>query len=182
MPSDRVPFALLCQTLGTMSKCLTRWCHSLDAYFDNMTAFHLFHYPTFESKIRQIGSRDQLWALLASMFSFSSRFIPTVNMWDGSETSSETTLPTTFQSRASQLIEKSLAECEEDSPPLSLLQALIISVFLDLAHGVRSRAWRALGLCTRIAYELRLHRIDPPWISTRQTEDVITLRHAEERR
>ena len=147
-----------------------------------MTALSLFHRPSFDAKLSQMGSVKQVHALLAAMFSFSSRFMIDVNTSDWTETASEAPSPSMFHSRVSPLIEESLCECEEGTPPLCLLQAMIINTFQELTHGVHSRAWRSLGLCTRIAYELQLHRIDLAMYSSRQVDDTHTSRLAEERR
>lgn len=62
--------------------------------------------------------------------------------------------------RAHSLVQESLIECSDDVPSLSLLQALILTTFQELINGVRGRAWRAVGTCVRIGYELQLHLID----------------------
>ena len=61
---------------------------------------------------------------------------------------------------ALRLIAEGLEECADDLPPLYLLQAMLITTFQQLIDGVRGKAWRALGECLRIAYELHLHLID----------------------
>lgn len=121
----------------------------LNAYFDNMTAFSLFHRPRFETKLCNINSPKQLQALLAAMFAFSSRFVLHVQF----STSRMTQV-------AQQLIAECVAESEEDAPPICILQAMILTTFQQLIKGVRGRSWRSLGDCIRIALELRLHQID----------------------
>ncbi|KAF9786548.1 hypothetical protein IL306_014130 [Fusarium sp. DS 682] len=68
--------------------------------------------------------------------------------------------PTFFQNLSSQHIDKALDACIDDPPPLCVLQALIITSHCQLTQGVRGRAWRALGTCVRLAYELNLHLLD----------------------
>lgn len=121
------------------------------AYFDNMTAFSLFHRPTFDNKLCAITSSKQLQALLAAMFSFSIRFVQQDNL-------QFTSLQ--LHNLAEQLVADCLAECDEDAPPICVLQAMTLTIFQRLANGVRGRSWRALGDCIRIAFELRLHQID----------------------
>jgi hypothetical protein len=53
-----------------------------------------------------------------------------------------------------------LEERGEDIPTLCILQALTLTTFQQLIKGARGRAWRSLGTCVRIAYELKLHLID----------------------
>lgn len=48
----------------------------------------------------------------------------------------------------------------DSKPPLCVLQALILATHWLLIQGVHGRAWRYLGLCIRLAYELRLHSLD----------------------
>lgn len=57
-------------------------------------------------------------------------------------------------------IDESLAECDDEIPPLILLQAMVLTTYHQLIRGVRGRAWRLLGQCVRIAYEQKLHLID----------------------
>jgi hypothetical protein len=123
----------------------------ITAYFDNMTAFSLFHRPNFDNKLCGIASPKQLQALLAAMFSFAIRFVQ-------QESFQFTSVG--LLRRAEQLTADCLAECNEDAPPLCVLQAMTLTIFQQLTKGVRGRSWRALGDCIRIAFELRLHQID----------------------
>jgi hypothetical protein len=123
----------------------------ITAYFDNMTSFSLFHRPTFDSKLCAIASSKQLQALLAAIFSFSVRFVQLDNL--------QFTSPSLLR-LAEQLVVDCMAECNEDAPPLCILQAMTLTIFQQLTKGVRGRSWRTLGDCIRIAFELRLHQID----------------------
>jgi hypothetical protein len=126
-----------------------------------MTAFSLFHRPTFEAKISQIPL-FQLQALLALMFSISARFTEAPK--------SGRAIPTgvppheTFYEIGERKVTDALRRCSDEVPPLCLLQALVLVTFQQLIKGVRGRAWRSVGECVRIAYELQLHLIDktPP--------------------
>jgi hypothetical protein len=133
-----------------------------------MTAFSLFHRPTFESKLYAIHSSTQRRALLASMFAFSSRFKDIAQ-----NTTSFSRIPSsgTFLVIADHAIDDALNDCSDEAPPLCLLQAMILTTFHHLTSGVRSRSWRSLGTCVRVAYELNLHNIDkePPGMYIRGT-------------
>lgn len=61
---------------------------------------------------------------------------------------------------ADRLIAEGLEECPDEAPPICLLQAMIIITFQKLIRGVRGKAWRSLGECVRVAYELQLHLVD----------------------
>ena len=122
-----------------------------------MTAFSLFHHPTFENKLLAISSPVHLQALLASMFSFSARFKDITYRGSSHD---KTPSPEHFYDLAERSVDDGLRECSEDPPPLCLLQALILTTYEQLTKGVRSQAWRSVGTCVRIAYELQLHLID----------------------
>lgn len=120
-----------------------------------MTAFSLFHRPLFDMKLRKIQSPLQIQALLASMFLFSAHFREGC-----SNGAHNVPLPEYFLGLATRFINEALEECLEETPPLCLLQALILTTFQMLVKGVRGRAWRSLGTCVRMAYELQLHLVD----------------------
>ncbi|KFY80912.1 hypothetical protein V498_08759 [Pseudogymnoascus sp. VKM F-4517 (FW-2822)] len=128
----------------------------LSSYFENMTAFSLFNWPHFDSKLQSIRSENERHALLAAMFSLAARF-PLIE-----KENPHVQIPSSrrFYDLASGLIESCLDECADRPPPLCLLQALLLTTFQQLIKGVRGRSWRVLGTCIRIAYELQLHCID----------------------
>ncbi|OAL27051.1 hypothetical protein AYO20_09859 [Fonsecaea nubica] len=136
----------------------------IDAYFSNMTAFSLFHRPTFTQKLRSMGPSLYLHALLASMCSFSARFLNEAsdhmpgNPFD--EMPSEIPCADHFHQVALRFEEESLTQCSDNTPPLEFLQAIILTTFFQLTKGVHGRAWRWLGTCIRVAHELDLHRLD----------------------
>lgn len=134
----------------------------IDSYFANMTTFSLFHQPSFGSKIQNIKTPIHLKALFAAMFSFSARFKPKFphDVHDFAQSPPDNVDHQRFHSLALKFIDEAMEECSDETPPLCLLQALILSTFYKLTNGVRGRAWRLLGSCVRIAYELRLHLID----------------------
>jgi hypothetical protein len=129
-----------------------------------MTAFSLFHQPTFTEKIWSIGPSLHLNALLASMFSFSSRFemqdTVATQMDPANEIPSEIPCGDHFHQLALRFEEEMLTMLSDETPPLAFLQAIILTTFFQLTKGVHGRAWRWLGTCIRVAYELNLHLID----------------------
>ncbi|CZR67987.1 uncharacterized protein PAC_17886 [Phialocephala subalpina] len=139
----------VCESLG-LSQAMYQ--NLVDAYFDNTTAFSLFHRPSFEQKVYKISNPLRVRALLASMFSLSARY--TALAGPGSSSQNE------WLPRAQRLVDEALRECSDDVPPLCLLQAMILTTFQELISGVRGRAWRSVGTLVRVAYELQLHLID----------------------
>lgn len=129
-----------------------------------MSAFSLFYKPGFLAKLSAVSSDSESAALVASMFIFSSRFLHDSNKRGCSEFQHQDygPLPTpeTFHTLARKFIAAALDESSEDAPSLCVLQALILSTFHQLWQDVRGLAWRSLGLCIRVAYELNLHKID----------------------
>ncbi|KAF2500784.1 hypothetical protein BU16DRAFT_502840 [Lophium mytilinum] len=136
----------------------------LDSYFANMTTFSLFHQPTFNEKIRTIGPSLLLNALLASMFSFSGRFemqdTSSTQMDPANELPSDIPCGDHFHQLALRFEEEMLTILSDETPPLAFLQAVVLTTFFQLTKGVHGRAWRWLGTCIRVAYELNLHLID----------------------
>jgi hypothetical protein len=136
----------------------------LDAYFDNMTAFSLFHRPSFDRKVAAISSSLISRALLASIFSLSRRFYDSLGASDS--LASQCPSADHFRDLAERLVNEALQGCSDEPPPLCLLQALVLVTFQQLIYGVRGRAWRSLGNCVRIAYELHLHLVDKTTLIT----------------
>jgi hypothetical protein len=133
-------------------------------YFNNMTAINIFHEYNFHEKLLSIGSPSQTHALLASMLAFSARFC-TLESQDGQDLNFTNLAgmkhhPKYFLELASGFVEESLRECGDDAPQLCVLQAQILLTHGLLTHGVLGKAWRALGTCVRLAYELNLHLVD----------------------
>jgi hypothetical protein len=132
-----------------------------------MTAFSLFHQSTFAAKLRGIGSVTQLAALLASMFAFSARHRSCPDQGnsemrtdDFDDNLGPSLSPKHFEKLSLRYVDEALAEYNDASPPLAVLQALILLTFIQLIKGVRGAAWRRLGICVRVAYELELHHVD----------------------
>jgi hypothetical protein len=132
----------------------------VENYFKTFMSFRLFPKTRFWSHLREIEDEESATALLAAIVAFA------VKLWEPNE--SEVTLNTLVANLStSSLInlaiksaDKALANCGDDAPPLHLLQALVLISHWLLIQGVRGRAWRYLGVCIRVAYEINLHLVD----------------------
>lgn len=130
-----------------------------------MTAFCLFMEDMLEAKLASVTRLLDAEALLAAMFSFSARFqdASSIQQYQSSH----------FADMASKKISQALDEYGDASCSLCLLQACILHSFYELTRSVRSRAWRVLGQCIRIAYgELQLHLVDQEFDSSSPTADT----------
>lgn len=156
-------FELACRRLGCTS---AQGLELIKTYFSNMTAYSLFHRPTFEQKLSAISSDKQLQALLSAIFSYALRFKDHVPLVKDSRLSAKDILDLSCQ-----LQQECVEECEDDDPPLHLLQSLYLVTFQKLIHGVRGKTWRMVGDCIRLAYELRLHLIDVDSITSESDMD-----------
>jgi hypothetical protein len=98
------------------------------------------------------------------MFSFSTRFVESTNDQDMSSTNHDHSFTTSqvdrFRTLSQVYIDQAFRECGDSKPTLVLLQALALSTFQQLIRGARGLAWRSLGTCVRVAYELDLHLVD----------------------
>jgi len=147
-----------------------------------MTSFSLFRRPYFESKLQAISSEKQIEALLAAMFSFSARFCTGNELQNIGGHRMNVPSISYFHTFASRRIDEALKQCVEDIPPLCLLQAMILTTFQLLIEGVRGKAWRTLGNCIRLAYELKLHCIDVYPDDAQDQSDIKAWCLKEERR
>lgn len=151
-----------------------------------MTAINLFREPYFDQKLQSIEPSIVTHALLAAIVAFSTRFC----CQEDSECDQYTEIaleqfghaPSYFLRLASQFIDQALQEYDNSPPPLSLLQAAILVAHGQLTQGVRGNAWRSLGTCVRIAYELNLHLIDSGYIPETVEVDVEQWCDREEKR
>jgi hypothetical protein len=134
----------------------------LAKYFEDYTSFRLFREPTFLMKLQQIESMAQRLALLAAVLSFAARTARETVRSEFLEDHglSQISSESHFRSLATTYIEEAIKECGDDPVPFPVLQALILMTHWQLIFGVRGRAWRDLGTCVRLAYELNLHLID----------------------
>lgn len=132
----------------------------------------------------QIPSLCQISALLAAIAAYASRFLL---MESNGPASDEFRLmepsqrqPSHFVDLAFSHINKALVECDDEMPPLCVIQALIIATHCQLTRGVHGKAWRSLGLCVRLAYETNLHLLDSK--TTVKIEDPLQWQADEEKR
>jgi hypothetical protein len=116
-----------------------------------------------------------LHALLAAMLAYAVRFYADENHDMHAFASSG---PSETRSRAEQFlalafkyIDEALGECGDQAPPLCILQAYIIAAHCQLTQGVLGRAWRSLGSCVRLTYEMNLHLIDMKGVGNVQEAD-----------
>jgi hypothetical protein len=143
-----------------------------------MTAFSLFHQPTVRENLLAIRSSIERKALLSSIFSLSARFTKLPAL--GKSAPCDIPSPDTFLDIANDAIDEAVKHYPDEPPTLHLLQAMILTTFHRLIGGVNGRAWRDVGTCVRIAYEMQLHLIDrdPPIGDF----DALNLVQIEERR
>lgn len=146
--------------------------YRIGLYFTNMTAFSLFHRPTFDRLVYSDLSPNEACCLVAAMFSYSARFLDD----DSLDT------PDRFYDIACELADSQLRLCGDKCPPLSLLQALVLTSFYGLIAGLKGIAWRSLGTCMRIAHEMDLHLVDAGDLASTEHESSDTWRLKEERR
>ncbi|KAB2570260.1 hypothetical protein DBV05_g11059 [Lasiodiplodia theobromae] len=158
-PSDMIMGA--CRELDISLSSLRKL---IDAYFTHMTTFSLFHQPSFGAKIQNVKSPAILKAGFAAMLAYSARFETPPPERVSHDSLGSVLVGTPSQSQFHRLslkfVEDAIAECADEPPSLCLLQVLILTTFNQLVQGVRGRAWRALGRCVRMAYELGLHAVD----------------------
>jgi hypothetical protein len=126
-----------------------------------MTAFTLLHQPTIRQKLYALKNVLHIKALLAAVCSFAARFIN--GYPDAQATPGEKPIiqnHARFHKLALKWGFEAVQESEDETPPIVVLQVMVLSTFYKLTEGVRGRAWRLLGECIRIAYEQRLNLID----------------------
>jgi hypothetical protein len=151
-----------------------------------MTAITLFREPSFEKSLQRIESCTVIHALLANIVAFSSRFC----CCDDSEYDTCTRealatfghAPSHFINLASRFIDRAMEEFDHLPPPLSLLQAAVLLAHGQLSQGVQGKAWRSLGICVRVAYQLNLHLLDSGHVSKDDEVDVEQWCNREEKR
>lgn len=128
----------------------------MDSYFTNMTSFTLFRPDSIEPKFTLMQHHSEAVALVAAMFSFSARHCSDLVGEDQNVCPS----PSYFAQLALSNLDESLDRYGDTRPPFWLLQASILVTFHQLTRSVRSRSWRTLGDCIRLAYDLNLHIVD----------------------
>lgn len=152
-----------------------------------MVAISLFHEPSFSEKLGSMTSLAQICALLAAIVAFAARFMP-LEMDSVTESEmqpmKEARLddPDHFLDVCLKFIDEVLESCGDEAPPICIVQALIIATHCRLTRGVHGKAWRTLGMCVRLAYELDLHLIDAQGTRESPHQDRLKWRYAEEER
>lgn len=114
-------------------------------------------------KLNTIETPTQLHALLAAMLAYAARFDvheSALSQNELPETSDARKCTSHFLDLAVNYANHALMECGDEAPSFCILQAFIITAHCQLTQGVRGRAWRTLGTCVRLAYELNLHLVD----------------------
>ena len=129
----------------------------LDMFFRTFTAFGLFRETRFMAKLHRIPSKLNLKALLAMMFAFACRDIPPDHSI--SATSKESSAAR-FADAGLRHVNLAIEQCGDEIPPLCVLQALILATHWLILKGVRGKAWRSVGVCIRLVFELGLHTTD----------------------
>lgn len=114
--------------------------------------------------LRGITSTAQVCALLTALRSFAVRFDldldEHVETRLGDSQSNANEHAAYYLDLTAGYINEALNECGDYTPPLCILQACIISTHCQLSQGVLGKAWRSLGTCARLAYEMNLHLVD----------------------
>ncbi|KAH8882412.1 hypothetical protein GQ53DRAFT_733920 [Thozetella sp. PMI_491] len=129
----------------------------MESYFTNMTSFTIFKPRSIEHKLRSLRSPAEGEALVAAIFSFSARFH---SCFHAPGRPDVCPAPEHFATIATTQLEKALDRYADSIPPFWLLQTYVLVAFYELTRSVRSKSWRVLGNCIRLAYEMNLHMID----------------------
>lgn len=130
----------------------------MSCYFANMTAFSLFRPGSIETKLSHMHYLSEAIALVAGMFSFAARHAHDREANGGEAL--DCPEPAYFAQVAAAELRESIDRYGDVQPPFWLLQAYILVTHYQLTRSVRSKSWRTLGACTRLAYDLNLHIID----------------------
>ncbi|RFU34099.1 hypothetical protein B7463_g2204, partial [Scytalidium lignicola] len=153
-------FDSTCWHLGLTPQLLL---HLIAEYFKSFTSFRLFRRSDFYVKMQNIESETQRMALLAAMLAFATR---SLDGGTAAELNAANICPSDddcgshFITQAISALDEAIQECGDDPVPLSLLQTLILVTHWLLIRNARGRAWRYLGTCVSVAYELNLHLVD----------------------
>lgn len=151
-----------------------------------MVAINLFHEPTFTETIGNFTTPIHICALVAAMCGFAAKFynadLDAAYEMDFLRAEAASHSPDHFLAMALKFVDEAFVECDDDPPPICVVQALIITTHCHLTKGVHGKAWRLLGTCVRLAYELNLHLVDALEVAGDGREDATRWRDAEEKR
>jgi hypothetical protein len=141
----------------TVCFSLTQNNYRLNTYFSHAHAYSLFHGSFFFPRLSNVGSLNTVAALFAAIIAAAMPFYEHT-----SDVDCQKGVPSSdhFTELSYQYCHEALEEFEDHTPPLCLLQALILTTYNLSVKGIKTRAWRTLGLCIRVVYELQLHCID----------------------
>ncbi|KAK2685466.1 hypothetical protein QWA68_015694 [Fusarium oxysporum] len=155
---DETLLASTSHSLGVTQKAMREM---LQIFFATFSAFRLFREPHVHEKLVSISNELHLKALLTAIFAFATKSREMDSYNDGTgQSPSMMESSSYFGDMAIAYTEEAVLQCADDTPPLCVLQACILVTHWLLIRGVRGRAWRSLGLCVRIAYEMGLHVTD----------------------
>jgi hypothetical protein len=146
-----------CATMGIVPRLLPELA---EEFFRTFTSFKLFTQSRFWAHVNQIQDQTQMDAFLAAVVAFA---VKQRELNHGEQDMTVNGTPTSssqIMGLAISAANKAVAECGDEPPSLHLLQALVLISHWLLIQGVRGRAWRFLGVCIRVAYEMNLHLID----------------------
>lgn len=108
------------------------------------------------AKLLRIPSKLNLKALLAMMFAFACKDTSNHPLAAASKEFSAAR----FADAGLRYVNLALEQCGDEVPPLCVLQALILATHWLILKGVRGKAWRSVGVCIRLVFELGLHTTD----------------------
>ncbi|KEF60672.1 uncharacterized protein A1O9_02233 [Exophiala aquamarina CBS 119918] len=141
-----------CDALGVSQDSIEQM---IETFFRTFTPFRLFREPQFLSKLAQLPSVVQVKALLAPICAFACKDATLLFQQNPDRSKASD-----FADLAIKFVDEAIAQCGDEAPPLCVLQALILTTHWVIVRGVRGRAWRYVGLCVRVAFELGLHITD----------------------
>ncbi|KAM0244422.1 hypothetical protein ACHAP5_006224 [Fusarium lateritium] len=182
--SEQNHIAASCQDLGFEPGHLREL---VALYFETSNAFQLFRPQDFEAKLNRIATLAQTKALLAAVLALA---LKGVDENADNESNIGPRLPpgcaplstSHLSNLARQSLNVAISECEDESLPFCVLQALILVTHCLLVQGVGGRASRYLGICIQSAYQLNLHLVDAGHLSGETTLDAVRWCEDEERR
>ncbi|EXJ70573.1 uncharacterized protein A1O5_06643 [Cladophialophora psammophila CBS 110553] len=141
------------------------YSHLLQLYFEKIQPWlPLFHRPKFEeqfagklchSDLATSSSSPESAFVLNAMFALSARY-STSDHFSGLV---PITRGKSFLRQAEAILEAHNSN-ETSGPSLRILQGCIMLACYHLSSGITPRAWLLTGMCSRLAYELGLHRLD----------------------
>ena len=168
---------MICEFVYLAEICMSNSC-SIDLYFQRIQVFlPLFHSPTFLSNHVGTGSsskygsvRRESALVLLSMMALSARF-SSMSFFDGTDIKDRCA---TFAYEAQLLFHETVVQPRLQPPSLVWLQGCVL-----LGYYIQScrPVWGSelvITTCTRLAYSLKLHRVDDEESNTRDEATLST--------